>query len=223
MSEPSVHVGTSRHDLPPPVASTPSRLGKQQMVPSTMRSPHHNQLNESSIEAWLQDQPNRSGIGAGSSSSSSSSSSEVSGRSGGNRGSDSSSRSRGSISDAGDAARCTSCSSSSSSRRSILGISTAGDERITPSITGLGERIWRAFSLDRSHQAGGGDCRELHGADEEEQQLQADAREVMEWYDEQRLLDDASGRYLARSHRPPCDHAVCFPLSCCRKWMCCSL
>ena len=57
MSEPSVHVGTSRHDLPPPVASTPSRLGKQQMVPSTMRSPHHNQLNESSIEAWLEDQP----------------------------------------------------------------------------------------------------------------------------------------------------------------------
>ena len=41
--------------------------------------------------------------------------------------------------------------------------------------------------------------------------------------EEQRLLDDASGRYRARSRRPPCNHSQCFPLAQCRKWMCCSL
>ena len=61
------------------------------------------------------------------------------------------------------------------------------------------------------------------GAPTSEERLEADAREISEWYEEQRLLDDASGRYRARSRRPPCNHSQCFPLAQCRKWMCCSL
>lgn len=51
----------------------------------------------------------------------------------------------------------------------------------------------------------------------------ADAREMSEWYDEQRALDDASGRYTARNRRPACSHDVCFTLSRCRQFVCCRL
>ena len=50
-----------------------------------------------------------------------------------------------------------------------------------------------------------------------------DAREISEWYDEQRALDDASGRYTARMRRPACSHELCFPLSRCRQLVCCRL
>ena len=213
MSEPSTHVGISLYtSMPTGAGASPAtRHGKLQITPVRLED-------ESSIEAWLEGQPACGGNHAGSGSSSSSNAGD-----GDDGDGSSNSRSSSYTSSCRGEAHCSSSSSSSSSpgnqcsidMRKAMGRMIIDD----PALRGT---VLRGPWLEPSRQIGGQGA-ESPCADDEERQLRVDASEIAEWYAEQRLLDDASGRYHARSSRPPCNHQLCFTLSCCRKWMCCSL